>query len=73
MPVGLSQRNELHVPDHANLIAHAYSVDPATLRFIASSRELSVQMPQEPLETPFSIWEDGRSALAEFLDRTSIR
>jgi len=69
MPVSLSQRRELHVPDHGDVIAHAYSVDSSTLRFIASSRELSVQMPQEPLETPFKMWEDGRMALAKFLDR----
>jgi hypothetical protein len=69
MPVSLSQRRELHVPDHGDVIAHAYPVDASTLRFIASSRELSVQMPQEPLETPFKMWRDGRLALSKFVDR----
>ena len=69
MPVSLSQRRELHVPDHGDVIAHAYSVDSSTLRFIASSRELSMQMPQEPLETPFKMWGDGRLALSKFVDR----
>ena len=40
MPVSLSRRRELHVPDHGDVIAHAYPVDSSTLRFIASSREL---------------------------------
>src|SRR5271165_5464570 len=69
LPVSLSQRRELHVPDHGDVIAHAYSSDASTLRFIASSRELAVQMPQEPLETPFKMCEDGRMALARFVDR----
>jgi len=71
MPVSLSRRRELHVPDHGDVIAHAYSVDSSTLRFIASSRELSVKMPQEPLETPFKMWEDGRTALAKFAERAA--
>ncbi len=71
MPVSLSRRRELHVPQHGNLIAHAYPVDAATLRFIATSRELTVLMPQEPLDTPFHMWEDGRKALEQFAQRAS--
>jgi hypothetical protein len=26
-------------------------------------------MPQEPLDTPFTLFEDGRSALTQFLQR----
>ncbi len=69
MPVSLSQRRELHVPGHGDVITHAYSVDASTLRFIASSRELSVQMPQESLQTPFKMWGDGRLALSKFIER----
>jgi len=69
MPVGLTRRRELHMPEHGDVVAHAYPVDVATLRFIAASRELSVRMPQESLDTPFAIWEDGRSALRRFLER----
>src|SRR5580692_11440147 len=54
IPVSLSRRRELHVPDHEDVVAHAYPIDTATLGFIASSRELSVQMPQERLDTPFT-------------------
>lgn len=69
MPVGLSRQRELHVPRHGDVVAHAYLVDVATLRFIAASRDLSVRMPQEPLDTPFGLWEDGRSSLYRFLQR----
>ena len=46
-----------------------YPVDVTTLRFIAMSRNISVFMPQEPLETPFALWEDGRRELGKFLER----
>jgi len=69
MPVGLSRRRELHMPEHGDVVAHAYPIDVATLRFIAASREIVVRMPQESLDTPFAVWEDGRSALGRFLER----
>jgi hypothetical protein len=69
VPVGLSRRRELHMPEHGYVVAHAYPIDVATLRFIAVSREIVVRMPQESLDAPFTIWEDGRSALGRFLER----
>jgi hypothetical protein len=69
VPVGLSRRRELHVPNHGDVIAHAYLVDVPTLRFIASSPELTVYMPQEALDIPFGLWEDGRKSLGRFLLR----
>ena len=71
MPVDLSRREELHVPDSADLVTHAYQIDVATLRFIAGSRELSLRLPQESLTTPFELWRDGRAALSEFAQRAS--
>ena len=71
MPVSLRRRKELHVPPHGDVVAHAYPVDTATLHFIAASRELTVLMPQEPLDTPFQLWEDGRPALEQFAQRAS--
>jgi hypothetical protein len=68
-PVGLSRQRELHVPNHGDVVFHAYLVDVATLRFIAASRGLTVYMPQEPLDTPFGLWEDGRKSLDRFLKR----
>src|SRR5271165_895331 len=67
VPVGLSRRRDLHMPEHGDVIARAYLVDAATLRFIAASRELTVHMPQEALDIPFGLWEDGRPALAQFV------
>ncbi len=73
IPVSLSRRRELHVPDHGDVVAHAYPIDTATLGFIASSRDLSVQMPQERLDTPFTLWEDGRAALGRFVQRAGAQ
>ena len=70
LPVGLSRRRELHLPEHGDVVTRAYLVDVSTLRFIAESRELAVRMPQESLDTPFAMWEDGRKALGQFLQRS---
>jgi hypothetical protein len=40
-----------------------------TLRFIAKARDIVVFMPEEPLATPFKIWEDGRKSLEQFAQR----
>jgi hypothetical protein len=69
VPVGLTRQRELHVPNHGDVVAHAYLVDVPTLRFIAASRELIVYMPQETLDIPFGLWEDGRKSLGRFLQR----
>jgi hypothetical protein len=69
LPVGLNKRRELHLPEHGDVTAHAYRVDVSLLHFLATSRELSLRMPQEPLDTPFGLWDDGRPALDQFLRR----
>jgi hypothetical protein len=66
MPTGLEHRRELYVPPHGDIVAHAYAVNTDTLRYIAASGSLSVQMPQEALSEPFTLWQDGREALREF-------
>jgi hypothetical protein len=71
VPIGLSRRRELHMPEHADFVAHAYHVDVTALRFIATSRDIAVIMPQEPFGTPFTMWEDGRKALEQFLQRAA--
>jgi hypothetical protein len=70
-PTSLAQRRALHVPEHGDIVYRSYRVDIATLHFIAASREISVRMPQEQLDTPFTLWEDGRGALAQFLERAA--
>jgi hypothetical protein len=69
MPVDVGSRREFLVPNKGKLAACAYKVDPATLRFIATSREIVVRLPAESFDTPFTIWEDGRGALLQFLKR----
>ena len=71
MPISVS-RPELHVPKHAHAVTHAYRIDVATLRYIAMSRELTVRLPQEALDTPFKIWSDGRTALGQFVKRAAV-
>jgi hypothetical protein len=71
LPIGVDSRRDLHVPAHGAAVTYAFAVDQDTLRFIAASRVLKLRMPQESLDTPFQIWEDGRGALSEFLHQTS--
>jgi hypothetical protein len=66
LPISLAKREELYVPPHGDLVAHAYRADGPTLRYIASSRQLIVRLPRERLDTPFALFRDGRKALADF-------
>ncbi|MDP8986588.1 MAG: hypothetical protein M3N97_16405 [Pseudomonadota bacterium] len=70
-PVDLRARRALHIPARDEVVAHAYPVDPATLHYLATSRELTVRMPRERLDTPFRLFEDGRKALVQFLERAA--
>jgi hypothetical protein len=70
-PLSLAKSRELAVPNHGDVIARAYKVDVATLRFIADSREISVRLPQESLDIPFRLREDGRGALGDFASRAA--
>jgi hypothetical protein len=67
LPVNFAQRRELHMPKHDDVVPRGYKVDAETLHFIATSQDLSLRMPQEPFDTPFGLFEDGRRALLEFL------
>jgi hypothetical protein len=73
VPLTLSSRPELLWPKHASAVTRAYKVDLPTLRFIAASRMLSLRLPQEPLNTPFALWRDGRASLTEFVQSQDIR
>ena len=67
LPVNFAQRRELHIPKHDDVLPRGYKVDAETLHFIATSEDLTLRMPQEPLDAPFKLFEDGRRALLEFL------
>jgi hypothetical protein len=71
LPVGLAPRELLLVPNHGDVIARGYAVDAQTLRYLSGSRTLLARLPQEPLDLPFTLWEDGRGALGAFLARAS--
>jgi len=66
LPVSLSRRRELLLPPHGDVVARAYRVDLELLRFLATSTEIVLRLPQEALDTPFTLWEDGRKALGQF-------
>ncbi len=67
LPVNFAQRRELHMPKHDDVVPRGYKVDPETLHFLAISQDLTLRMPKEPFDTPFTLFEDGRRALLEFL------
>ena len=67
VPVSLASRAELHDPNHGDAITHAYKMDLATLHFLAASRTLEVRLPQEALDTPFGLFQDGRPDLDRFV------
>jgi len=71
MPRDLSRRKELFMPNNAHFVAHAYRIDFDTMRLIAASRELNVRLPQEPFGTSFSLSQDGRPALTQFVKRAT--
>ena len=70
LPIGLEQRRNLHVPNQGYVVSRAYRVDSALLQFLAACHTITLRMPQESLDTPFTIWRDGRAALGRFLRRT---
>jgi hypothetical protein len=67
LPVNFAQRRELHMPKHDDVVPRGYKVNAETLHFIATSEDLTLRMPQDPLDVPFKMFEDGRRALLEFL------
>ncbi len=71
-PVAVVGRDELYYPRHAEVVAYAYRVDLATLRYIALSRQIRVRMPQDALAIPFELREDGRPSLARFVQDEGV-
>ena len=73
VPVGLSRRRELHVPNHGDVITHAYLVDVPTLRFIASSPNSPCTCRKRRSIFRLDLWEDGRKSLGRFLQRAGVQ
>jgi hypothetical protein len=70
IPIDLTFSKDLFVPDDQS-IRYAYLTDFQTMRAIARSHELVVKLPQEEEgpDTPFSLFRDGRPALAELVNQ----
>lgn len=67
LPIGLSRGRELHMPNHGDAVVRAYPADATIMGYLAASREITVRMPKERLDTPFTLFEDGRGALGQFI------
>ena len=59
------------MPDTTDVTLSAYVTDFETMERIATSHELTVSLPQAPFDAPFSLWRDGRPALARFVKELS--
>jgi len=67
IPVSGTDLAALHYPRTADVVTHAYRVDAATLKFIAMSTRIVLRLPQEPFDSVFTLREDGRPSLAQFV------
>jgi hypothetical protein len=72
LPAGLPNPKDLFVPDTTEAAMHAYATDVETMRLIATSHELTVRLPDESPSDPFTVWRDGRPALAQFVKQLSV-
>ena len=70
IPIDLASSKDFFVPND-QAVKYAYLTDFETMRDIAGSHELFVKLPQEEEapETPFTLWRDGRAALAQLVNQ----
>jgi hypothetical protein len=71
LPDGLPKPKDLFVPDTTESAMRAYVTDLETLRLISTSHELIVRLPKETPMGSFTVWHDGRQALAQFVKHLS--
>lgn len=69
MPAALVRRDRVHLPADADVVSRAYEVDLATLAYLADSQQIRARLPDEPFDSPFALWADGRAALDAFAAR----
>lgn len=67
-PADLGIARPVHAPTGQKLVPLVFPTDLDTLRFLAASRMLSVQVGAEGEELAYELWEDGRPALAKFVE-----
>jgi hypothetical protein len=71
LPDGLPGPKDLFVPDTTQSAMRAYVTDLETMRLISTSHELIVRLPKESPIGSFTVWHDGRPALAQFVRHLS--
>lgn len=71
LPVSLEHHRLLNVPAHAATIVTAYRIEPALLRTVADSHELTLRMVGDRLDAPFLLRERGNRALRNFAERAA--
>ncbi|MFO1400991.1 MAG: hypothetical protein U1F30_07235 [Steroidobacteraceae bacterium] len=69
MPAALVRHDRVHYPADTDAVSWAYEVDLATLGYLAGSQQIGVRLPDDPLDSPFTLWSDGRAALRVFATR----
>jgi hypothetical protein len=71
VPIDLTHTKDLFLPASDLTVKYAYLTNFETMRAIAGSHELLVKLPkeQDAPNTPFSLWEDGRAALAQLVNQ----
>jgi hypothetical protein len=67
-PTDLGIARPVHAPKGQKLVPLVFPTDLDTMRFVAASRALSVQVGAEGEEQAYELWDDGRPALAKFVD-----
>jgi hypothetical protein len=68
-PTFLQQGNRPFAPHFARN-TWAYAADLSTLRYLATARELSLRLQDDPLPLAYTIWEDGRAQLLGLIDNS---
>jgi hypothetical protein len=71
LPLDLPKPKDLFVPDTTEGAMRAYVTDLETLRLIATSHQLTVRLPKESPVGSYTLWQDGRPALEQFVRHLS--
>jgi hypothetical protein len=71
LPAGLPRAKDLFVPDTTAAALNAYPTDLETMRLMAVSHTLTVELPKDPLGGSYELVDDGRPALEQFVEHLS--
>jgi hypothetical protein len=70
LPREFSRNDRLLRPPVSQVATSAYKIDPQTLRYLASSKQVSAFYVDTRATLSYALWQDGRAALQRFLDVT---